>query len=43
MYMLQVEDKGEIQHLGTNKYIPLVFSASPTYSHLDTVSSSHGL
>ena len=38
---LQVEDEGEIQHLGTNIF--RWFPASPAYSHLGTVSSSHGL
>ena len=43
-----------VQHLNTNKYIPLVSCVSnlftswhcllkPTYSHLSTASSSHGL
>ena len=35
---MQVEDEGEIQHLGMNKYISLVFCISNRYSHLGTVS-----
>ena len=38
---LQVEDESESQHLGTNIFRR--FPASPIYSHLGTVSSSHGL